>query len=247
MEIQQGLIPVATDLNPYLEQASKLTEGIASLALQTKELQITGDDTRRQMCDLMNKAKSITSGLTALWKPVKDRYNIYHKELLANEKKTTEESIKIAELCTAKLKVWDQAQIEAKRKIEADLARQAREQQAELDRKAKELLAEGYVAEAKKVANEVNLLDQMPVLPAAIEKVAGTSVTKVWKADVTDLRAIINAIATGKVQLMQECNGQMRSLLMVDQPVLNAMVKRLGDGLNIPGVQVDEDIRYGRR
>ena len=239
--------PLSADMKPYLERAAQLTEGIASLSLQARALQITDDDTRRQCMELLNNAKSRIKGLTSLWKSVKDPVNSIRSTILACEKETLQESEGVANICESKLKAFDRAQIEAKRKIEEELARDARRKQAELDEKERELRAEGFVKEANAVSQQITILDHMPVLPEAIEKVAGTSVTKVWKATVTDTISVINAIATGKVKLMQDCNGQMRPLVIVDQVVLNAMVKRLGDGLNIPGVSVEEDIRYTSR
>lgn len=59
--------------------------------------------------------------------------------------------------------------------------------------------------------------------------------------------AVLKAIVDGKVSLMQEYRaGEMRPLVVVDQVVLNAMCSRQLDGLDIPGVTVEEGFRISR-
>lgn len=70
-----------------------------------------------------------------------------------------------------------------------------------------------------------------PVAPMAeAPKAAGTSVRKLWKAECTDLDALIKAAAAG--------NQLARSVLICDTKALGAQARALQNRLVIPGVRV---------
>jgi hypothetical protein len=54
-------------------------------------------------------------------------------------------------------------------------------------------------------------------------------------------------VAEGRVDLMQVVkDGKEQPILEVNQVVLNALVSRLGDKLQLPGVEVDPDVSFSR-
>ena len=77
----------------------------------------------------------------------------------------------------------------------------------------------------------------MPVLPVvaatpAAPKVSGLSFRETYKAEVTDMRALVQAVASG---------AQPITLLQANQTALDGMARALKEALAIPGVRLVKD------
>lgn len=115
-----------------------------------------------------------------------------------------------------------------------------REEQDRLAAEQKKRDDDARIAEAAKVAENGDLDGANAILeapPAPIvapppppkAAVAGISYRETWKAEVTDMRSLIAAVASGKAST---------TLLAINGPALNSMVRALRSELKIPGVRV---------
>ena len=117
------------------------------------------------------------------------------------------------------------------------------EREAEARRQHEDLVVQ-VAAEVEKTdgtaAAEVILQDADNVPPVVAEKqvVMGAKFTAVWKAEVVDLKALIKAVAEGKVPL---------AALQVNLSFLGSQARTLKGEMNYPGVRVYEDRQVGRR
>ncbi len=139
----------------------------------------------------------------------------------------------------------DEAEAIAKRKVGTYIAEQeraakaaaalaeatAREEREKAERAAKEAEASGEVELADAIREESNVT-AAPIIAAPVPRVAGISTRSVWKHRVKDFRALVEAVAAGKVPL---------EVLKADDVVLGQTARALKRSLNYPGVEVWED------
>jgi hypothetical protein len=127
----------------------------------------------------------------------------------------------------------------AKQKMATVLEQQAQEKRKELQEQSRELLGRGYVQQAETLRMQAQVL-QAPILPSAVDKVAGNRVKPTFTTTCKDPMALIKAIAAGECGLMHEDrNGEMRPILEVSQVVLNAITSRQLGATSIPGCVTD--------
>lgn len=136
---------------------------------------------------------------------------------------------------------------------EEERARRAREEEqrraAEQEQRAREAKLLAEAEEAQKAGDQERAQRALeeaatpppppPVVLQEAPKAAGTSVRQVWKAECTDLDALIKAAAAGH-QLARAC-------LVADVKVLGAQARALKDGFKVPGIRVwPEDVLAAR-
>jgi hypothetical protein len=240
------LAPTITiDLAPFVKAAEELTAGIQSRTLQAGALKVVDDATYEECRALITDSKKRNKGLEDLIEKFKRPLNDKRNELLALEKKILADGNFIIDICTRKCAAFIREQDEAKRKLEQQLAREAQKRQAALDQEARELEAMGLFEDAQQTTAMAQMAAQVPVLPPVVEVKPGMSAPRrPLVATVTDINLLIAAIAKGKVALHHECRGEMRALLTVDKAVLNAIVSRKQKDTDLPGVSVDEEIKF---
>lgn len=130
-----------------------------------------------------------------------------------------------------------QAAEEAKRAGDAAAAAIAAKAAQDATRAAQKLDTKAATTE-QRGAERVEFLSQQaasivaPTVQIDIPKVAGLSTRKAYKAKVTDLLALVKAIAEGRAPL---------AYVMANEPVLNKMASALKEQMDIPGVVLDED------
>ena len=110
------------------------------------------------------------------------------------------------------------------RRLEAE--RQAQEK-ADRERQARELEAQGATAEADDV-REAPSVAQPVTLPSFVPRVAGVTHSAPWTAEVTDLKALVKAVADGAVPL---------KALRAEKRFINSQANALRDEMNWPGVR----------
>ena len=89
----------------------------------------------------------------------------------------------------------------------------------------------------------------MAVIQPSVPTVAGLQPKLPWAAEVTDLKALVEAIALGKVPLWYEVassTGDKDSLLVVNDALLQAMARRLQGDLKLPGVRAFQRVQFAR-
>lgn len=117
---------------------------------------------------------------------------------------------------------------EAQRRLAAE---EQRQREAALLKQAEEAQAAGDAERAQRALEEAATPPPPP--PVVVEqapKAAGISTRAVWKAECTDLDALIKAAAAGH-QLARAC-------LVADPKVLGAQARALKDGFKVPGIRV---------
>jgi len=164
---------------------------------------------------------------------------------------------------------WYLEQKRAKERAEQELAESARRQQNSLIQQAEDLMVEGRVQEAREALAEARAT-VTPILPDAVPKVEGARIKERFVGACKDLLATALAIVLteqkfccphcGKhiqpqvqVPLMHKefaADGTEkweRPLLVVDQVVLNAVVGRMGRGMDWPGIEITEEVKIGAK
>ena len=110
--------------------------------------------------------------------------------------------------------------------------RQRQLAQKKIEEDARLAEAEHYQAMGDPAAAEDALNGRglvQPIVPSSVPKVAGISYRETYTGDVTDLQALVKAVAGGKAPL---------AYLQVNQVALNAAARSLRESLNlIPGVR----------
>lgn len=116
---------------------------------------------------------------------------------------------------------------ERKARLEAEAAE--RKRKAELEEQAKRHEANGNIAKAeerREMAEQVFIAPR-PVVAGAI-KAEGQSLKETWSAEVTDLSALVKAVAEGRAPI---------TLVMADQVALNKQAKATKNAFPIPGIR----------
>lgn len=208
----------ADDLGQIKQRIKLLDEQRMSI---TKPL----DEAKARIMDLFRKPKAL----------LEEAEGVLKRSLLTwqeAERKKAEELRRQQEEAARKLREEEQ-----RKAAEAEKARIAAEEEA---RKAAEVgdaeamfAAEEKAAEAAQVvavATETAeaLQHAAPVAVAAPAKLAGVSTREEWKAEVTDLMALIKAVAAGT---------ESPDLLMANMPEINKRAKALKKEFNVPGIR----------
>jgi len=118
---------------------------------------------------------------------------------------------------------------EAERKAREEAEAAELKRKAELEAQAKRHEANGNIekAEARREAAEQVFIAPRPVV-AAIQKAEGQSIKETWSAEVTDINALVKAVAEGRAPI---------SFIKADEVALNKQAKSTKDNFPIPGVK----------
>jgi hypothetical protein len=95
------------------------------------------------------------------------------------------------------------------------------------------LRAQAEAAETEGDETKATVLQEMaedvPLQTAApVERAAGTSVRQVWRAEVTDMRKLLQAVMLGRAPL---------ELVMINMPLLNELAREKKDAFDVPGAK----------
>lgn len=240
-------LKVTMEVDPEIleQELAPHVNGLATLKLSAKTIEVTDEATNQQCVDLMNDAAAREKSLTGIWNRYKNPLNKARKVILDLEKSSAGVAETIKQLCSQKSGAFLLAQKRAAETINKSLASQSDGQRRELLRESQDLMLEGRVKEAGDKALQAEMIGTVS-LPDLVHKPAGAKVGEKCTAECTDLMALLSAIVSREIPLMQEVKpGDVRPLIVVDQVVLNAVVARLGMGLGWPGVTVKEVMRVG--
>lgn len=244
---QQLRIVLEIDRNALADELHPQVTGLSTLELAAKQLMVTDDATNERAVAIMNDAHGRQMSLEAIWKRYKTPLNAARAVVLDMEKKTCGVAEAIKKLASAKSGQFELAQKRTKEKLERQLAVVVEDKKQTLQEEADDLMMSGDITGARAKLLEVEM-HVAPTIPSMVTKQAGARVTPKYKGTCEDLMAVIKAIADGRIGLMQEVSpGDSRPLVNIDQVVLNAIVKRQGDGLRIPGIKVEEEVAVAPR
>jgi hypothetical protein len=235
------------DLAAHEKAASRLAEGTNMSALQAtaKSLQVTDEESNKECLDLRNACATIEKRITDYWAPLADMANKLHKAITGKRGQMIQPWSDLKAAFHSKSEKFILDQRAAKRREEAELARIEDQRKRELEKQAEALMSRGYVEEAKAKIQQAAVTD-MPTLPDAVGKIAGSRIGETWKAEGFDLTTTMMSIVAGKTPLLWDNGkGDQEPILVYNQQVLNAIAKRSQGSLKLPGVKFVEGVRIG--
>jgi len=240
------LLKVSITIDPQglREEVERHTGGQATRILAAKGLKIHDDASFAVAADLRNDFAKRESCLAKLWKRMKDPLNEVRGQILDLEKLTASKEKEGRDIVNTKMERYMLEQNRAKAEAEQRMAEVAAKQQKELKQEAEDLAAMGFMdqARAKVVQAQITVA---PTLPDAVEKPANLRMSEGWEGKATDIISLMRAIVEGRVPLMHEVKGEQRAIVIVDQVVINELVRRQQNALNIPGITVTERVKFG--
>ena len=252
----QDMIQFGRDLVTFDQQVkdfvTSLKEGGApilttfdTLELATRHIVKRGIRTaeeNKQALEVFVDLGEMEKAINSYWEPTTEASNKLHKALTTARggmvKAVTELRAGLKQITER----YRMDQIRAEREANAALARQAEQDRRRLEQEARDLASRGYMKEAREIA----AVAEVTVAPtvAGPEPVPGIRETTTWTAEVVDFLAFLLAIADGKIPLEHlDRRDNLRPIVIVDQPVLNAVASRMGKTMKWPGVKVTEGVR----
>ena len=204
---------IKEQLDPDIEKANALHKSLTSK--------------RKKYLEPLEKASKILSEKIIAW-------NVRQQELRAEaQRKLDEAARKEREKQEAAAREQREKE-EAARRAQEELERKAREAENEEERKRLAAEAEIKRKEAEKAARaaEQREIKADSVVAAVAQsntvKVAGQSVSENWVAEITDLSALVKAIADGRAPII---------FVTADMTALNKQAKAVKNTLAYPGVK----------
>lgn len=113
--------------------------------------------------------------------------------------------------------------------LAAEAAEKARKEQEKLVARAEKAEEKGQTEKSEELFNQAAMVAPAPVMEAAPVAVKGIGTTTKYSAEVTDLMALVKAVAQGQAPL---------TLITADTKALNATASALKEGFNYPGCKL---------
>ena len=166
--------------------------------------------------------KPIVSKAHAAWKEAKDQENKHIKPLQEAEEIVKKVSISWYE-------EQERIRIDQERKAREEAVAAENKRKAELERQAANHEAKGNTekAEERRAQAEQVYVAPVPVTATAV-KAEGQSIKENWKAEVTDLMALVKAVAQGRAPI---------KFLQADMVAINKQARATKNSMNFDGVK----------
>lgn len=220
------------------DQEVSITRGQAWAA----GLTITGPDGRREASAGIGHLKRIAGQVTELFAAPKKAASDAHKAVCAAEKKLLVPITEAVGVASRKILAYDAEQEALRRAEQARLQAEA-DAAAARERERLEALAKRCTVDAAKAESYRNAAAEVApaavIIPTIDDAAQGEVKRRVWRAELTDMAALIEAASKG--------NAAAAGLLLFDGPAANraaAAFKR--DGV-VPGVRFFEETQLAHR
>lgn len=212
-----------------IQEVNALALSVPDQAKQITAIKTSEDYTRAG--EILLTIKEIRKKIDATFKPIKQKMDAAKKEVLDQEKAADKPLAEAEAWIKPLIAAYNAEQERIRQEEEARLREIARKD--EEDRKLAEALAAEQSGNHEEAEAIINTPVQPPpvVVPKAVPKVAGISMTKTWKFRITDEKKIP------------------RQYLMVDEKKIGDVVRALKDQTNIDGIEVYsvDSVSAGRR
>lgn len=208
----------------------KLVETEAlTLAQEAYQVQISDQESYDNAMAFLEGVRHFLRRMDAIFDPIIQKANQTHKEAIAQKKKVVKPAID-AELIVTQRKVrFDQdqqrAQLDEQRRREAEAKREREEM---LLNAAEHAETQGAPRETVDAILEQPDTAPPPAAPPMHRIDKRVYTRDVWKGEITDMKALIAAAASGKAP---------PTVLQGNQMVINALAKSLRDTMDIPGLR----------
>lgn len=247
---------MATELAPELSHAEE--EGLV-LVGEAEDIRIVDGPSYERAGAMLLLIKTFRKKVADLTSPVIDATHRAWKAALAQRSALDGHAEEAERIIKKELGAWDQkqeelreaarreqerlqaaAEAEARRLADLETQRLQREAEARQRQEAERAKAAGDIAKAERIAAAsvvVAPVAPRPVFvavppPAETPRVEGVSSREGWKAEVTDLAALVRAVAANQAPL---------ACLQPDMKVLNGLARSLKKDLVFPGVKAVRD------
>jgi len=216
------------------EQKALMEREVSPIVQRAKDLEIrTADDSQRAQVsiqDIKRRAKAIhekfdppVRAAHAAWKASKDLYNFFMTPF-----QDAEALIK-RKVVTFEADQERKRQVEA-RKAEAKRLEEERRQREVKEAQARKAAAAGKIEKADALMEEAEAVVVAPVfVPPDPEMVKGTVLRETWKAEVTDMSLLCEAIG--------KRNGVPANFVLPNPTALSAYARAVKDTVEVPGVR----------
>ncbi len=208
-------------------EVEKVRSEVAPVLAAAQAVVVTDEESYRAAMELGQSCASRAKRVEEVFKPARESTHRAWKavtELIASFVVPLESAKK---LCTGKAVAWQRAE-EARRAEEVRKAQEAERKRAE-----GEAIARAVALEAKGKPEQAAAVLAKPVpvpvvaAPVAVEAPKGATVRSNWQAEVTDLAALVKAVADGAVGI---------DVLDANMVVLRKIAKDTKGATKIPGV-----------
>jgi hypothetical protein len=211
---------------------------IASVLEAAKRAKVDSVDAYEQANRLGRVLQAASKERESWFKSVKQRIDAIKAPILSAEKEDCgsidQEKLRLGREITA----WDikvrREREEEERKAREEAEKQAREEQLQ---RAVELEASGDLQQAEAVLEEAPYIPPVIIQAPTAPKVQGKVSRKTYKARVTDLKALVKAVADGKAPL---------GAIMADTSYINKQAANDKENFSMPGCElvVDEAAHF---
>jgi len=221
-------------MTPETGTVLSVEESAVSIVEQAQSVRVTNQETLEQANDILGAIKKMHKEVVAEFDPKVKAAHAAHKAAVAHMKKYTTplEAAEKAIKCDMQRYVTEQEEKESKERERAQREAEEKERKRIADLEAKEQKAResGDEAKAEKLAAKKEDVSYAPKTVAPkVNKVDGLSFKEVWTADVTDMRALIKAVADGIAPI---------AILEVNKSNLSRHAKLVQNTQDIPGVKI---------
>lgn len=219
-----------TNLESQLQKTGEITvEAARSMNIISQQ---DYEEAGKTLVEIKTRAKQVKD----YWKPLKDAASKAHKALVEKEKAMLNPLDEAERIIKGAMIKYQQA-VEIARQREIEEARKRQQEEAQrLMETAIEAEEKGDASGAAVSMAMAEMVEDMTVVPAAIEKPAasGTSMTKRWKARVVD-----------PTQVPAYLNGM--ELRTINQSALDNIARMSKGAMAVPGVEFYEEATISAR
>jgi len=206
----------------------ELSAKARDLAESVKLVQITSPETYAMAANGLQLIKGMTKEIKDFFAPLKEKAFAAHRALTAAENEKLAPLVEAERFAKGAMTTWQLEQEAAARVEQRRLEEEARKR-AEEEKLLDAIDAEqaGEPEAAERILAEPVLAPVVRIAPP-VPQVAGISMRETWSAEVVDMRALVRAVADGKVPMRA---------LVVDTVFLNGQARALKGDMNYPGVR----------
>jgi hypothetical protein len=210
-------------------EAEEVSTRALTIPEQANAIVITDVGSYVMAGDLFSQIKAIRAKVSESFDPIIKKAHDAHKEALLR-KSIVDKPLEVAErFVKGRMSDWDLEQENLRKAKEAILQAEARKREEE-DRLQAAIEAEqaGAKEEAEEIINEPSYVAPV-IVPKAVPKVVGGPVFQTrWSHEVTDLMALVKAVAAGLAPIQA---------IQANDVFLGQQARSLKDAMRIPGVK----------
>lgn len=212
-----------------IDEIQQLSTAVESWPVKAQAVTVVDTGSYQIAANLLLDIKGLRTEIESTFGPIVQKAHAAHKEAVAQRKKH-EEPLQTAEkLIKGRMGTWQRAEEQRQREEAARLAAEAQRRDEEVRlREAEQLEADGETEAAERVLDEPAPAPPPPP-PTRVPEVKGISGRDVWKYEVTDLMALVKAVAARDVPL---------AAVEASAKVLGQQARSLQGEMKWPGVRV---------